>query len=146
MVASRPLLVGGKIIDGFEIEFKDGKAVSCKAEVGEELLRKTIETDEGSCYLGEVAFVPYHSPISESGYIYYNTLIDENASCHIALGKGFAGSVGLSSADPSTWASKNLNYSKIHIDFMIGCKDTQIIGYTRDGKEVVIFKDGDFAL
>lgn len=146
VVSSRPLLVGGKIIDGFEIEFKDGKAVSCKAKVGEELLRKTIETDEGSAYLGEVAFVPYHSPISESGYIYYNTLIDENASCHIALGKGFAGTVGVDAADPSSWASKNLNYSKIHIDFMIGCEDTQIVGYTRDGKEVVIFKDGDFAL
>ena len=87
VVASRPLLVGGKIIDDLRSNSKMVRRSSCKAEVGEELLRKTIETDEGSCYLGEVAFVPYHSPISESGYIYYNTLIDENASCHIALGK-----------------------------------------------------------
>lgn len=146
VVSSRPLLIGGKIIDEFEVTFKDGKAINCKAKIGEELLRSTINTDEGSCYIGEFALVPYHSPISQSGYVYYNTLIDENAACHIALGNGFAGSVGLDSSKPETWASKNLNHSKIHVDFMIGYKDTKIVGYTKDGKEVLIFENGDFAL
>ena len=146
VVSTRPLVIGGKIIDKFEVTFKDGRAIDCKAEVGEDLLRATIETDEGSHYIGEVAFVPYHSPISLSGYVYYDTLIDENASCHIALGRGFPHSVKASPTDKSTWAEKNCNDSIIHIDFMVGAPDTNIVGYTRDGKEVVIFKDGDFAL
>lgn len=146
VVSTRPLLIGGKIIDDFEVTFKDGRAVDCKAKVGEELLRKTIGTDEGSHYLGEVAFVPYHSPISLSGYVYYDTLIDENASCHIALGRGFPGCVGADPVDKKTWEQKNVNDSVIHIDFMIGAKDTSIIGYTRDGREVEIFKDGDYVL
>ena len=146
VVSTRPLVIGGKIIDKFEVTFKDGRAIDCKAEVGEDLLRATIETDEGSHYLGEVAFVPYHSPISLSGYVYYDTLIDENASCHIALGRGFPHSVKASPVDKSTWEAKHCNDSIIHVDFMVGAPDTNIIGYTRDGKEVVIFKDGDFAL
>jgi len=146
VVSTRPLVIGGKIIDEFEVTFKDGRAIDCKAKVGEELLRSTIETDEGSHYLGEVAFVPYHSPISLSGYVYYDTLIDENASCHIALGRGFPHSVKASPVDKSTWEEKHCNDSIIHIDFMVGAPDTSIIGYTRDNKEVVIFKDGDFAL
>lgn len=146
VVSTRPLVIGGKIIDKFEVTFKDGRAIDCKAEVGEDLLRATIETDEGSHYLGEVAFVPYHSPISLSGYVYYDTLIDENASCHIALGRGFPHSVKASPVDKSTWEAKHCNDSIIHIDFMVGAPDTNIMGYTRDGKEVVIFKDGDFAL
>lgn len=146
VVSTRPLLIGGKIIDKFEVTFKDGRAIDCKAEVGEELLRSTIETDEGSHYLGEVAFVPYHSPISLSGYVYYDTLIDENASCHIALGRGFPHSVKANPIDKSTWAKKNCNDSIIHIDFMVGAPDTSIIGYTKDNQEIVIFKDGDFAL
>ena len=146
VVSTRPLVIGGKIIDKFEVTFKDGRAIDCKAEVGEDLLRATIETDEGSHYLGEVAFVPYQSPISLSGYVYYDTLIDENASCHIALGRGFPHSVKASPIDKSTWVQKNCNDSIIHIDFMIGAPDTNIIGYTREGKEVVIFKDGNFAI
>ena len=146
VVSTRPLVIGGKIIDKFEVTFKDGRAIDCKAEVGEDLLRATIETDEGSHYLGEVAFVPHHSPISLSGYVYYDTLIDENASCHIALGRGFPHSVKASPVDKSTWEAKHCNDSIIHIDFMVGAPDTNIMGYTRDGKEVVIFKDGDFAL
>lgn len=146
VVSTKPLLLGGKIVDNFEITFKDGKAIDCKAEVGEELLRKTIEADENSGYLGEVAFVPYHSPISLSGYVFYNTLIDENASCHLALGRGFPGCVGAHPVDKSTWEAKHLNDSSIHVDFMVGAKDTSIIGYTKDGKEVVIFRDGDYAV
>ena len=126
--------------------FKDGRAIDCKAEVGEELLRKTIETDEGSHYLGELALVPYHSPISLSGFVYYNTLIDENASCHLAIGRGFPSCVNADPMDKQEWEEKHINDSVIHVDFMVGAKDTSIIGYTKDGEEHVIFKDGDFAL
>lgn len=143
--STKPLMIGGKIVNDFKVEFKDGKVVDVEAKEGEELLKGIIATDEGSCYLGEVAFVPYHSPISESGLIYFNTLIDENASCHIALGKGFPGTVDITSQDPKDWEAKHLNFSKIHIDFMIGAKDTKIIGYKKDGSEVMIFENGDFA-
>lgn len=143
--STKPLMIGGKIVNDFKVEFKDGKVVNVEAKEGEELLKGIIATDEGSCYLGEVAFVPYHSPISESGLIYFNTLIDENASCHIALGKGFPGTVDITSQDPKDWEAKHLNFSKIHIDFMIGAKDTKIIGYKKDGSEVMIFENGDFA-
>lgn len=144
--STKPLMLGGKIVDHFSIRFKDGKVVEVHAEQGEELLKGIISQDEGSSYLGEVALVPYHSPISESGLIYFNTLIDENASCHIALGKGFPNTVGVTSQEPADWEAKNLNYSSIHIDFMIGAKDTKIVGHTREGKEVVIFENGDFAI
>ena len=146
VVSTRPLLIGGKIINNFEITFKDGRAIDCKAKQGEELLKATINTDEGSHYLGEVAFVPYHSPISLSGYVYYNTLIDENAACHLALGRGFPSCVNASATDKKEWEEKHLNDSVIHVDFMVGAKDTSVVGYTRDGKVVQIMKDGDFAL
>lgn len=146
VVSTKPLLIGGKIIDQFEVTFKDGRAIDCKAKVGEELLKATIDTDEGSHYLGEVAFVPYHSPISLSGYVYYETLIDENASCHIALGRGFPHAVGAHPIDKASWEEKHVNDSVIHIDFMIGAKDTKIVGYTKDGQAVNIFENGDFAL
>ncbi len=146
VVATRPLLVGGKIIDQFSVTFEKGRAVKWQARTGQDLLTSTIETDEGSHYLGEIAFVPYHSPISLSGLVYYDTLIDENASCHIALGRGFPNAVQASATDKKEWEEKHINDSVIHIDFMIGAPDTQITGYTRDDQEVVIFKDGDFAL
>lgn len=146
VVASRPLLAGGKVINHFELTFRDGKVVDCKAEVGEELLKRLIATDEGSAYLGEVAFVPYHSPISQSGLVFHDILIDENASCHLALGRGFAGTVGAHPTDKSGWAEKGLNDSQVHIDFMVGMPDTQITAYTRDGREVVIMKDGDYVI
>ena len=146
VVSTRPLVIGGKIIDKFEVTFKDGRAIDCKAEVGEDLLRATIETDEGSHYLGEVAFVPYHSPISLSGYVYYDTLIDENASCHIALGRGFPHSVKASPVDKSTWEVKHCNDSIIHIDFMVGTSDMNIDGLCEDGTWIPIFRNGDFVI
>lgn len=144
--STKPLMLGGKIVDDFSIRFKDGKVVEVCAKEGEDLLKGIVDTDEGSCYLGEVALVPYHSPISESGLVYFNTLIDENASCHIALGKAFPNTVGVTSQDPLEWEAKQLNYSSIHIDFMIGHKDTKIVGYTKEGKEVNIFENGDFVI
>ncbi len=138
---TKPLLIGGKKIPYFELDFKNGKIINVKAPQGEEMLRSTINTDAGSCYLGEVALVGYHTPISMSGLVYYTTLIDENASCHLALGR--------SVSDGSCILEDGLDHfndSSIHIDFMIGAKDTNIIGITWDGKEIPIFKDGDFAI
>ncbi len=143
--STKPLILGGQICKNFCFTFKDGRVVDVKAEQGEELLRGVLATDEGANYLGEVAFVPYHSPISESGLIYFDTLIDENASCHLALGKGFPQAVGLNSPDLALWEQEHINYSAVHVDFMVGAPDTQIVGYTQDGQQVQIFKDGDFA-
>lgn len=142
VVTTKPLVLGGKVIPYFELEFKDGKIVDVKASECEELLRKTIDTDTGSCYLGEVALVAYHSPISMSGLVYYTTLIDENASCHLALGRGLNGGDGYIDEK----GRQCFNDSSIHIDFMVGAKDTNIIGITKTGSKVQIFKDGDFAV
>lgn len=139
--STRPLLVGGKMVNNFWIRFENGKAVECHAEEGEDMLRSVIATDENSCYLGEVALVEYHSPISQSGLIFYTTLIDENASCHLALGRGFV-SPDVTEEDG---VQMPYNQSQIHIDFMFGAPDTSVVGTTRDGKEVQIFKDGDYA-
>ena len=140
--STRPLLVGGKMVNKFWIRFENGKAVECHAEEGEEMLRSIIATDENSGYLGEVALVEYHSPISQSGLVFYTTLIDENASCHLALGRGFV-SPEVTEEDG---IQNPYNQSQIHIDFMFGAPDTEVVGTTRDGKPVQIFKDGDFVL
>ena len=140
--STRPLLVGGKMVDKFWIRFKDGKAIECHAEEGEEMLRSIIETDANSGYLGEVALVEYHSPISQSGLVFYTTLIDENASCHLALGRGFV-SPDVTEEDG---VQNPYNQSQIHIDFMFGAPDTSVVGATRNGKQVQVFKDGDFVL
>ncbi len=138
--STRPLLVGGKMIDKFWIRFENGKAVDSYAEEGDEMLKSIINTDATSGYLGEIAFVEYHSPISMSGLTYFTTLIDENASCHMALGRGFA---------PKDYEENGVtdpyNDSSIHIDFMFGAPDTNVVGIREDGTEVQIFKDGDFA-
>ena len=140
--SSRPLLVGGKMVDRFWIRFENGRAVDCHAEEGEEMLRSIIATDEGSAYLGEVALVEYHSPISQSGRVFYTTLIDENASCHLALGRGFVGP----DVTEEDGVAMPYNQSQIHIDFMFGMPDTNVVGTTRDGRRVQIFQNGDYAL
>lgn len=131
--STRPLLLGGKSIENFGFRFKDGKVVEVLANKGKEMLESLIHTDDNACYLGETALVEYSSPISKSGLVYYTTLIDENASCHLALGRAL--SVG-----------KDFNDSSIHIDFMIGTKDMSIVGTTKDNEEIQIFKNGDFAI
>lgn len=131
--ASRPLLLGGKSIENFGFRFEKGKVVEVLADEGKEMLEALINTDENAGYLGEAALVEYHSPISMSGLVYYTTLIDENASCHLALGRGFG-------------QRPEFNDSTIHVDFMIGTPDLCIVGTTEDGREVDIFRDGDFAL
>ena len=137
--ASRPLVLGGKAVENFGFRFENGKVVEVIAKEGKEMLESLVATDEGSCYLGEAALVEYHSPISMSGLFYYTTLIDENASCHLALGRALGAN---QPEDPNY----TFNNSQIHIDFMIGTPDMSIIGTDVNGKEHVIFKDGDFAI
>lgn len=137
--ASRPLVLGGKSIENFGFRFEKGKVVEVIAKEGREMLEALVQMDENAGYLGECALVEYHSPISMSGRVYYTTLIDENASCHLALGRGLSRK---QPADPKY----TFNDSMIHIDFMIGTADMHITGTTADGKEVVIFDKGDFAI
>lgn len=135
--ASRPLVLGGKKVENFGFRFEKGKVVEVLAGEGKEMLEALIRMDENACYLGEAALVEYHSPISLSQVVYYTTLIDENASCHLALGRGLSG-------NPE--AGDRFNDSVIHIDFMIGTPDMHIVGTTEDGREVDVFVNGDFAI
>ncbi len=137
--ASRPLVLGGKSIENFGFRFEKGKVVEVIAKEGKEMLEALVQMDENAGYLGECALVEYHSPISMSGRVFYTTLIDENASCHLALGRG------LSRKQPDD-PKYTFNDSMIHIDFMIGTEDMHITGTTDEGKEVVIFDKGDFAI
>lgn len=144
--ATKPLSYRGELIEDFSIRFKDGKAVEVKAKKGEELLKQMISMDENACYLGECALVPYDSPINNTGILFYNTLYDENAACHLALGRGFTNLV----QDYEKYSEEELlkmgiNDSQIHVDFMIGSKDLSIVGHTRDGKDIQIFKEGNWA-
>ena len=137
--ASRPLVLGGKSIENFGFRFENGKVVEVLANEGKEMLEALITMDENAGYLGEVALVDYHSPISMSNIVYYTTLIDENASCHLALGRALGGRI----PEGSPWT---LNDSQIHIDFMVGTPDLHIVGTTESGEEVVVFDQGDFVL
>ena len=144
--STKPLSYQGQLIDNFSIRFENGKAVEAKAEVGEELLNTMISMDEGAAYLGECALVPENSPIAESGLLFYNTLFDENAACHLALGMGYADTI----ADHHNKTLEEcrqlgINDSMIHEDFMIGCKSMNIDAITRDGKVVPIFRQGNWA-
>lgn len=145
VVASKPLELGGTIIKDFMFKFENGKVVSFHAKENGSILQNILDTVEGARYLGEVALVPYDSPISKSGKLFYNTLLDENASCHLALGSGYAMSVHTAdAADISTWENVHLNYSKVHIDFMFGTPDMTVTGYDLKGQSYPIFKNGNF--
>ncbi|MCB2339319.1 aminopeptidase [Clostridium estertheticum] len=146
VVSSKPLNYNGNLIENFSLTFEKGKVVDFKAETGYDILKSIIETDEGSCYLGEVALVPYDSPISNSNILFYNTLFDENASCHLALGKAYPVCIKNGENLSSEELSKlEVNDSFVHEDFMVGTEDLQIIGITADGKEVYVFEKGNFA-
>lgn len=146
VVSSKPLNYNGNLIEDFSFAFKDGKVVDFTARKGSEVLKKLLETDEGSCYLGEVALVPYDSPISQSKLLFFNTLFDENASCHLALGKAYPVCIeNGENMDPSQLAKLGVNDSLVHEDFMIGTSDLEITGITEAGKEVSIFTNGNFA-
>lgn len=144
--STKPLNYSGNLIDNFTLIFKDGKIVDFSAEKGYETLKKLIETDEGSHYLGEVALVPYDSPISNSNIIFYNTLFDENASCHLALGEAYPICLeGGSNMNEEKLEKSGANISLTHVDFMVGSPDLDITGETRDDEVVHIFKNGNWA-
>lgn len=146
VVATRPLSYQGQLIENFSVRFEGGRAVEVRAEKNEELLRQMISMDEGAAYLGECALVPYDSPIQNSGLVFYNTLFDENACCHLALGRGFPECV----KDHANYSIEEchemgINDSMIHVDFMIGSADLEIIAHTRDGRSVKVFENGNWA-
>tara|TARA_Y100001970_G_scaffold52337_1_gene66132 strand:+ start:1221 stop:2477 length:1257 start_codon:yes stop_codon:yes gene_type:complete len=144
--ASKPLVLRGNVIEGIEVRFEGGKIVEAKADKGEEVFKQLIETDEGARKLGEVALVPHSSPISASGLLFYNTLYDENASCHIALGqcysKCFKGDIG---KDPEKIAEAGGNSSNIHVDWMIGSGEMDIDGISKDGTRTPVMRKGEWA-
>ena len=147
VVATKPLSYQGKLIENFWMKFKDGKVVEVYAEKNQDLLEKMVSMDEGAAYLGECALIAYDSPINNTGILFYNTLFDENASCHLALGRGFNDCIeGYENLSVEECEKLGVNSSMIHVDFMIGSKDMSIIGVTKDGKIVQIFKDGNWVI
>ncbi|MDR0922714.1 MAG: aminopeptidase [Lactobacillales bacterium] len=144
--STKPLSYGGTIIDGMKFTFKEGKVVDFSAELGEEVLAKLLDTDEGARHLGEIALVPDPSPISQSGIIFFNTLFDENASNHLALGSAYAFSIeGGTEMSEEELKEAGLNRSNIHVDFMVGSDKMNIDGIRADGTRVPIFHNGDWA-
>ncbi|MBR1409438.1 MAG: aminopeptidase [Clostridia bacterium] len=146
LVAVKPLSWNSQLIEDFSITFENGRAVSCRAAKGQELLERMIRMDEGSAMLGEVALVPKESPVNRCGFLFYETLFDENACCHCALGMGFK--EVLPDGDSLTVAEaqlRGINDSIIHVDFMIGADDLSIDGIRPDGTAVAVFRDGTWA-
>ena len=144
--SSKPLSYGGNLIDNFSITFKDGKAIDFTAETGYDVLKQMLESDEGAKYLGEVAFVPYNSPISNSKLIFFNRLFDENAACHLAFGRAYESCV----KDADKYSEEELekigvNNSIIHVDFMIGTSDLEVTGINENGETIQIFSNGNWA-
>lgn len=144
--STKPLSYQGELIENFSVRFEGGKVVEVKAEKNVELLEKMISMDEGAKMLGECALIAHDSPINNSGILFYNTLFDENASCHLALGHGFTNCVrGYENMSKEELTKKGINDSVIHVDFMIGSKDLDIFGITKNGERVQIFKNGNWA-
>ena len=144
--STKPLSFSGQLIENFSVRFEAGRAVEVKAEKGQDVLEYIVGMDEGSHYLGEVALVPKESPINTSGVLFYNTLFDENAACHLALGAGFNECVeGFENLTEEELFEKGLNDSIGHTDFMIGSDDLSIDGITEDGQTIPIFRDGTWA-
>lgn len=145
LVATKPLVYNGVIINNFEFTFENGKVVDFKAEEGYDTLAQMLESDEGSKYLGEIALVPYDSPISNSNILFFNTLFDENASCHFALGKAYPTCIkGGAELEESDLNERGINDSLIHEDFMVGDADLKITGY-KNNEEFSIFENGNWA-
>ena len=143
--SSLPLSYGGQLIDNFWFKFEGGKIVDCGAEQNADMLREMIGMDEGAAYLGECALVPYSSPIRKSGILFYNTLFDENAACHLAIGMGFTNVLrDFEKYTDDEAHALGINDSVIHVDFMIGTKDMSIKAVCADGKTVDIFTDGEW--
>ena len=144
--STRPLSYRGTMIENFSIRFENGRVSEVHAEKGEEALKTLVNMDEGSKMLGECALVPYDSPIRNSGIMFYNTLFDENAACHLALGDGFANCIkDFDKYTLEQCREMGINMSMIHEDFMIGSEDLDITGITENGETVQIFKNGNWA-
>ena len=147
--STKPLSVMGSVVSDFGFRFENGKIVEVLSEKPEEkkLLEKLISIDEGASRLGEIALVPFSSPINRTGILFYSTLYDENACCHLAIGRAFDDCIkDFDKLSEEEIKSVGLNHSVIHVDFMIGSSDLNIVGETYDGKTVQIFKDGEFAI
>lgn len=144
--ASMPLCYNGKIIKGIELKLEHGVITEYDAKTNRDVLQGIIETDDGSHRLGEIALVPYDSPISKLGTLFYETLFDENASCHFAIGRAYPTCVkGGDALDKAQLSAIGLNDSDVHVDFMVGTKDLEITAETKDGKTLVIFENGNFS-
>ena len=147
VVSTKPLSLNGQLVENFTVTFKDGKAVDVKAEKGLDVLETMLDMDESSRHLGEVALVPYNSPINETGLIFSNTLFDENACCHFAFGFAFKNNIkGYENMSEEGFKKVDFNDSVNHVDFMVGAPDLSIIGYDFEGKSYEIFKDGLWAI
>ena len=144
--SSLPLSYGGELIENFWMKFEGGRVVECGAEKNEDLLREMLSYDEGASYLGECALVPFSSPINKTGVLFYNTLYDENAACHLAIGMGFTNVLrDFEKYTDNEAHEMGINDSVTHVDFMIGTADLSIVGIDKDGNEVQIFKNGEWA-
>ena len=145
VAASKPLSLNGNIVEGIRFRLEKGKIVELHAEKGEDILRDATRVDEGAEYFGEVALVPCDSPISNSGLLFYNTLFDENASCHFAFGDAYPCIRDAEGLDEAGLLARGVNQSVVHVDFMVGTPDLSITGTTRDGREIPVFVNGNFA-
>ena len=146
LVSTKPLSWAGQVIDRFTVDFADGRVVDCHAAQGEDALRQMFALDEGASMLGEVALVPKESPINRSGLMFYNTLFDENACCHVAAGRGFSEVLpGFMNMTDDEIRAKGINDSIIHVDFMVGSDDLNITGIRADGSTAAIFVNGTWA-
>ncbi len=146
--SSKPFSYNGQVIDRFTVRFENGKAVEVTADDERQtgILREMIAMDEGAAYLGEVALVPYSSPVRETGLLFFNTLFDENAACHLALGRGFSNCLkDYEKYSHEEATAQGINDSMIHEDFMIGTADTAVTGVTADGRRIPIFRNGEWA-
>ena len=144
--AVKPLSYGGELIENFWLRFAGGRVIECGAEKNEALLRKILSMDEGAEFLGDCALVPYDSPINNTGVLFYNTLFDENACCHLALGRGYSNTIeGFETMQKDDFAALGVNDSSVHVDFMIGAEDLCVTGVTRDGRRVPVFTDGNWS-
>ena len=146
LVSTKALSWSGHMINNFTVDFKNGRVSSCRAEVGEETLKQMFAMDEGASMLGEIALVPKESPINRSGLMFYNTLFDENACCHVAVGRGFSEVLdGFIDMSLDEIHAKGINDSTIHVDFMVGSEDLDITGFRADGSSAPIFVNGTWA-
>ncbi len=147
VVATKPLNIQGKLCEDFYFIFKDGRVIEAEAKKNQEALESLLNMDEGARYLGEVALISDHSPISDTGLIFYNTLFDENASCHLALGNCYGSNLkNASNMTKEEMEAAGANFSMIHCDFMFGSPDMEVIGTCADGTKIQLFKDGNFII